>query len=171
MKLLKLTLSPKGNIVASCPKLARRLLAALKTKGLKSNLARDARDLGISNSTARTRPSKLVHNRFRKRKTKVSRMSKIAKVSRKARKLFSGSACASSTWGHQASGFSDTNVVQLERDALSCTAMKPAGRCKVMALLVAYGLLGIPRSRVIRETMTAWFWSPSVMRQRYPQKC
>ena len=52
---------------------------------------------------------------------------------------------------------SEHEVLQLERDALACTGIKPEGRCRTFALLVAYGPNGAPRARLIRETLREWF--------------
>lgn len=66
--------------------------------------------------------------------------------------MFSGSAYSAATWGHQASAVSDHQVLQLEKSALACTGIKPAGRCRAIALAVAFGVLGSPRARLVRET-------------------
>ncbi len=97
-----------------------------------------------------------MHNRFTKGKNRITSISKLARVSRQARKLFSGSAFASATWGHQASGISDSNLIALERDALACTGIIPQGRCRTVALAISYGILGTPKARIIRETIRAW---------------
>lgn len=74
-------------------------------------------------------------------------MSKLVLVSRKARKLFTVSASSAATRGHQASAASDVEMLQLERASLTCTGIKPSGRCRVIALAVAFGVLDIPRAR------------------------
>ena len=104
----------------------------------------------MTNTAARSRPSKLVHSRFLKAKHMISKISQLAQISRQARKLFSGSGYAASTWGHQASGLSDSHILNLERSALSCTGIKAPGRCRTFALIISYGLLGTPRARFIR---------------------
>jgi len=55
----------------------------------------------------------------------------------------------------------------LERDALACSGIPRAGRCKTFALAVAYGLLGSPVARIIRETVAAWF---AILPQCTPQQ-
>ena len=92
-----------------------------------------------------------------KAKNRFSRIASIAKHTRKARKLFTGSGFAAATWGHQGSSLSDSRMVELERHALASTGSKPAGRCRTIALVLAFGLQGTPRSRIVRETMKAWF--------------
>ena len=96
-------------------------------------------------------------SRQKSAKKRILKISKIAKLNRKARKLFTGSGFTTSTWGHQGSGISESRMKNLESDALACSGIKPAGRCRTMALAITYGILGTPRSRVVRETMRAWF--------------
>ena len=61
------------------------------------------------------------------------------------------------TWGHQAAAISDSKTVELEKDALACSGINPAGRCRTLALPTAYGVLGTPRARIYREILRAWF--------------
>ena len=61
------------------------------------------------------------------------------------------------TWGHQAAAISDSKIVEVEKDALACSGINPAGRCRTLALTTAYGILGTPGARIYRETLRAWF--------------
>ena len=70
--------------------------------------------------------------------------------------MFTGSAISVATWGHQACGIAEARIIQLERDALACSGIKPAGRCRLFGLLITYGVLGTPRARLIRDTIRAW---------------
>ena len=116
------------------------------------------RDLGVTYAAATKRPVKQLSARLSKtRKFRIKKISRLASVSRNARKLFTGSAYAAATWGHQATALSDSQVIALERDALNCAGIKTSGRCRTMGLLVAYGKLGTPRARIIRETIKSWF--------------
>ncbi len=112
--------------------------------------------MNLRPSATASRPSNLVHKRNIKAKHRIKKIAKIARISRKARKLFSGSAFSAATWGHQASGFSDSRISALESDALACTGINPSGRCRTIALAISYGILGAPRTRIIRETVQAW---------------
>ena len=154
---LNLRLSVKASIVTNNPKLTKLLISELKSNKLFFVKAKHARDLGITQSAGKSRPSNLVKTRFQKSSNRISKISKLAFTSRKARKLFTGSAFSVATWGHQGSAISNSKVVQLERHALACTGIKPAGRCRTLALLVAYGKLGTPRARLVRESIRAWF--------------
>ena len=84
-------------------------------------------------------------------------ISKIARISRSTRKPYTGSGLSVSTWGHQASAVSETEMRSLKGDSLACSGIKPAGRCRTWALAIAYGAQGIPRARIVRETMRAYF--------------
>jgi len=129
----------------------------LSKHGLSFIKAKHARDLGISITAGVTRPAQLSKQRLAKSANRIKKISKIAKISRRARRLFTGSAFTMATWGHQAAGLSSSQVIQLERDALSCSGITTAGRCRTTALLVAYGINGTPQARIVRETIRDWF--------------
>ena len=157
VRALKLSLSPKAAVCGSIPKLAQIFQHEMKHNYNMQFLINEcARDLGVTHTAAKTRPSKFVLSRFNK-KVRINKVKNIAKVSRKARKLFTGSCFAASTWGHQASSLSDTALLELERDALNCAGIQTAGRCRVTALMVCYGIQGSPKARIVRETIQAWF--------------
>lgn len=59
--------------------------------------------------------------------------------------------------------------MQLERQALACAGIDPHGRCRLFALLVCFGILGSPRARMIRETLTAWFHIISLLSESETQ--
>ena len=139
---LKLILSDKAVITASSKQLRVMILKALKELGLSFKSESAARDLGVSNTAGRLRPAQLTNSRFSKTKNRIFKISQIAKISRKAKTLFSGSAFPAATFGHQACGFSPSQMLSLERGALSCTGIKKEGRCRATALVVAFGPLG-----------------------------
>jgi len=157
VKKLRLSLSPKAVISANSKKLSNILHQELSNYQLTFVKSRAARDLGVDHTSAKRRPSSLLILRDNKSKVRRSHICKLAKISRKARRLFSGSAFAMSTWGHQASAIADTSILNLERDALGSTGIPAPGRCRALALVCAFGVLGTPRARIIRETMSAWF--------------
>ncbi len=154
---LKLTISPKSVFVASDDRTSTRFQIKCMVHKLKYKLSHDARDLGVTSKAGRGRPSNLLTNRLTKVRTRINKIKGIAKKSRSAKQLYSGSADAAATCGHQASGISSNGFLQLERDALSCTGISPKGRCRTIALVVTYGVQGTPKARVIRETLRSWF--------------
>ena len=154
---LKLTLSRKAVIVTSEVKLTNLLIKKLSAHGLFFLKASNARDLGVAQAGGKYRPSQALHQRLRQSRNRVRKNSKLAKVSRASRKLYSGSAFAMATWGHQAAGIAETQMLALERDAIASTGITAAGRCRTIGLVVAYGVLGTPRARIVRETMREWF--------------
>lgn len=102
----------------------------------------------------------LIKDRLAKSKTRILNNSELAKSSGKARKLFTGSAFSMPSWGHQAAALSEQQIKDLEQSALACSGLNPAGRCRTFGLVAAYGVLGTPRAKVIRETIRSWFEIP-----------
>jgi len=113
--------------------------------------------LGITHAAAANRPPKLFNSRFNKAKTRMLRISRLARVSKHSRKLFYGSGFSAQTWGHQACAFSPSQLLSLERSALACAGIKAEGRCRTVALATAYAVLGPHRARIVRQTLRAWF--------------
>ena len=169
---LKLKLSPKAKIVASKFSQALRVAQGLFKYGVTFRAVKNARDLGITyggaknnnvRSVARFPPKRNksgqteLDKRLLRVRSRTAKISKIAQVSRNARKLFSGSAFASGTWGHQASGLSVSQTLALERQAVAAAGFPAKGRCRTTSLVIAYGVQGTVKSRLIRETVVAWF--------------
>ena len=126
VKTIRLTLSPKAVITSSDPMLARAAQEELRKIGFIFNVSGSTADLGVPFASGKNRPSKLlcqsmVKSRFRKQK-----VAQLEKISRSARKLFSGSVYSSSTWGHGACGVSDTQIESLENDALAAAGITAA---------------------------------------------
>ena len=104
-------------------------------------------------AAGRLRPSKLTNSRFPKSEHRINRIANIARVTRAARKMFTGSAFAAATFGHQAGGVSNSQVVTLERAALACSGLSPKGRCRTIALCAVFGINGSTRAGPTRETL------------------
>ena len=155
-KRLRLPLSPKGTICASNLKIAKFMQQEFRKHGIIFKIARSHRDLGACFATGKSNPRKLLNARHKKVKTRICKISSIAKHNKRANKLFKGSAFPAAVWSHQASGFSPTSMVQLEREALRCCGI-PSGRCRFSALCVYYGPMGHPTARIIRELIISWF--------------
>ena len=152
----KLRLSNKGCIVTSNPKLSKLLQKELLSYGLTYRIEPHARDLGVTHAAGVRKPSQLLARRFKNVRNRILKIKQLSKIDRRARNLYAGSAFSASTWGHQASGFTEDQVVKLERQALACSGIRPEGRCRMAALLVTYGLNGAPHARIIRETCRSW---------------
>lgn len=87
----------------------------------------------------------------------MHKINKIAKQSRKARVLFSGSAFSANTWGHQPVALPLSVFSSLELNAGKATGILNAGRCRFAALVVAFGPRGHPIARISKELFTSWF--------------
>ena len=155
---LKLGLSDKGVICSSDNRLTDRLRNELwHNHDIKYKTAKHARDLGISYASGKTTPNHLQIIRLRSVKKKILKISALAATNRKARVLFSGSAYSSATYGHPACGMSKSSLDNLEVQAANCSGITRPGRCRTVALVLAYGKYGHPAAKVINETMKAWF--------------
>jgi hypothetical protein len=157
LKLL-LNLSDKGAVVSSSDKITKAIrLEILNTFGEKYHGAKSSRDLGISFTAGRTRPSGLFTKRLGANTSRIEKTVRISRICRSGRKLFSGSCFSANTWGHQACGFSISTLVSLERQAAKCTGVKPEGRCRFTCLVLGYGWKSHPKARIFRETFTTYF--------------
>ena len=107
----KPVLSPKGCVVSNTTKRAKLIANELQQNGLKYSAASDARDLGVTYAGGAFRPSSLIGKRISKFKKRIAKIKNIAKVSRLARKLYTGSAFSSATWGNEVAGLSPNQVM------------------------------------------------------------
>ena len=153
---LRLTLSKKGVICSSDNKLTLRIQKELANHSIQYNTSKNARDLGIAYTSAKKTPNQILVVRLKSVRKRILKISSIAKVDRKARILFSGSAYSAATYGHAACGITPSQLLQLEIQAANCTGITRAGRCRTLALVVAYGRYSTPSARMILETITAW---------------
>lgn len=153
-----LTLSTKGVIIAKLPYAARHLVQELKTLGITYNTTETTRDLGIDFSFSRKPKVRkcILKQRIQNSKGTLNRIYRIAKVSRRARVLFSGAGYSKSTWGQQASAITLQELAKIEAAAVNAAGFGK-GRCRCSALCIAYGLEGQPLTRAIKETFILWF--------------
>ena len=115
-----------------------------------------ARDLGISHTAGMRRPGKICINRKLKTKNRKLRINTIAKVNRRAKVLYTGSALPADIWGHQGCGLAPSHIIAIERDSLRCTGIG-TGYCRTIALRVFYGPYTTPYARITKELVIAWF--------------
>jgi len=136
---LNLSLSPKAVLSVSHSKLGVSLQKELKEQGIIFNVAgkKGARDLGITHTAGTSRPATITINRKQKIIQRKNRINQIAKINRRAKILYTGSAFPAETWGHQASGLSPSHVLAIERDAMRCTGIG-IGYCRTIALRVYF---------------------------------
>ena len=106
---------------------------------------------------ANSNPRKIFNHRLKNSKSRLMKIQSIAKISRRARILFSGSGLPAATFGHAACGLSRAQIESLEMQAANCSGITKPGRCRTLALVLAYGRYGTPLARIIHETTTAWF--------------
>ena len=153
----KLKLSTKGVVVANSAKRAKILSKELASYGIVMKPALPSRDLGITYAAGSRRPAVILDKRLHNVRKRILKIKNLAKISKNAKKLFSGSAYAAATWGHQAAGLVPSQLLRLERQALDATGISAHGRCRLIAVTTVYGLQGTPHARLIRETVNSWF--------------
>ena len=138
---LKLSLSPKANIVSNHIGLSKKLKneLALHDIHFKTPKTRQgARDLGISFCAGQYRPCALSSNRIKSTKNRNNKINGDAKNNRKAHVLFKGSSFSAMTFGHPACGIAPTNVRRLHTDALAASGIGK-GRCTFTLLVIFMG--------------------------------
>ena len=117
-----------------------------------------ARDLGINYTAGLNKVMRGVRSdRFNKNKGRRLKIIKIARIARAARKLFSGSGYAASTWGHQIQTILPEQLSEIERHAASAAGIDTGGRCRFIALCCAYNNRGHPVARIIRDVFVSYF--------------
>jgi hypothetical protein len=179
---LKLKLSGKAGVVCTSERLAKELARFFNSVGVVCSVYLAYRDLGVNFSAqAATRIAtkdlakvstlhkKVLKNRMHKSQSKLNRITQLASSFKAARKLFSGSGYSSHTWGHQTTGFTPTELVQLERHAANSSGIFPRGRCRFTSLCVAFGPRGHPAGRVIKELFSLWFQTITLIIHKDPE--
>ncbi len=81
----------------------------------------------------------------------------LAKISKQARKLYSGSLVSASTWGHPASNVANSPTEALEKRGALSTGIREAGRCRTSVLLVVFRPRGHAVARLLKDFFREWF--------------
>jgi len=155
---LKLTLSSKkgaGSVIASSARLAKEIKETLKKSGIKYEVELTARDLGILYTAGKSNPSTFSRTRILKTKPRNSKTVALAKISRRARILFTGSVFPAATWGHEAGGLDIKDIIRLETDAANATGVNK-GRCRFTTLSVCYGPTGTIKYKLLLQLLKSW---------------
>ncbi len=115
------------------------------------------RYLGVSVTGGNCRNDHVIRHRFNKTKDRRKRNAQIAKTHKGARRLFNASSFTATSWGNPASGLSHSHLLELERSGVRCSGIKPQGKCRFTACIVAYGQYHHPIARILRELFKTWF--------------
>ena len=91
----------------------------------------------------------------KKTKTRNSKTVSLAKISRRARILFTGSVFPAATWGHEAGGLGIKDITRLETDAANATGLNK-GRCRFTTLSVCYGPTGTIKYKLLLQPLKSW---------------
>ena len=157
MGTLGLKVSSKSVIVSSQPRLARAVALQLrKTQGVAVTVAETGRDLGIVNNPSKRRSTIIQDSRIAKASRKFRRIARLAKGVRSARKLSTTGAVPQAVWGLGAVGLAPSTVKRLRTELAISTGISAAGRCPVTAVAVAFGEEADPEVIAIAEQVTLW---------------
>jgi len=154
----KFRLSPKSGIVSNDKKLALRVQKELAEFGMHVQVCLSTRDVGVMFTAGTFRDTSNSKTRINKAKLRNARVSKIASVTRAARKLYVSGSFPQGTWGHQCVGVPPIQVLQLRRMAAASTGISSrAQRCLTSCVFICFGSRGDPWQRILKETMLLWF--------------
>ena len=141
---------------SSC-KLSRAIVKELASYGVVLQSLSSSRDLGVTFTGGKHRAPALLNKRILTSKSVNIKVSSLAKVTRRARKLFTSGVYPQATWGHECIGFSPTQSKALRRMCANSTGVASAGRCCTTTIFVSFGRRGGPLQRAMKETITEWF--------------
>ena len=154
---LKLTLSEKGQLVCSNLYVGAKVARSLSRLGIPITHVRQAKDLGQINAAGKPIHRLGARNRLTSTRQRVRGIIKLSRISPLARRLYSGSGFAASTWGQVTRLYSSSNLLQVERDAANATGIHVYGRNLFFTNVVAYGVYGHPIARIFRELIQSHF--------------
>lgn len=155
---LGLKLSTKGIIISKKSGAAKIIVNELRKKGIIYNARENTRDLGVDFSFYKKPHIRkhILKTRIKNSQGALNTIYRLAKISRRARVLFSGAEFSKATWGFQASGLSHAEWNKIEVAAANAAGFGK-GRCRYSALCISYGQNGHPFIRAIREPFVLWF--------------
>ena len=153
----KFTLSDKSAVVANDNKLALSVARELKDYDMVVQTPNSTRDVGVMFTAGVFRDTSLCKVRAGKATIRISRISKVVKVSRAARKLFTSGAYPQGTWGHQCVGMSPMQVRAIRRLASSSTGVATRSqRCLTSCIFICFGMRADPWQRILKELTMLW---------------
>lgn len=155
----KLKMSSQSSVVSNFPKLAKRVQNELSDHGITVSSSDASRDLGVLFNASLSRNRSIANQRKANATKRSTRVVKLAKQTRFARKLFVSGVYSQYTWGHQLIGMAPSEVLRLERMAANASGNLHAQRCLVSTLAFTYGKRAGPFMRIIHETSVCTFRS------------
>lgn len=152
----KCQISDKSKVLASSLKLASSITDRLAVAGVHFEVARTGRDLGVDTTFGRRRTVPIARGRRQKATFRVSRMAKLLKVTRKARKLYPAGAQAQALWGGQIGGIAPTTLRKLRTDAARATGILTRGLCTTTAIRLCFGAEQDPLIKARAQLLGNW---------------
>ena len=156
---LQCGVSSKSVIVASSPACGDALRnRILRETGLDLKSVSCGKDLGVASGAGRRRLG-VLNARLKKAQVRGARVKRLARVDKKARKLYSTGLQPVAAYGAVATGLTHSKVEQLRTLAVDACGL-PSGRCKTTALSLAFGEEGDPavamRTLILKDWIAFW---------------
>ena len=123
------TISPKSAATCNTCEGTAGLNRRSRAYGLPIEVKGMVRDLGVANTSGKRRSAKVLEGRFGKAFFRSGGVSRLAKVNRRAKKLFSTGVKPQASWGSTGMGMSPIQVRKLRAMAVRSTGVKGVGRC------------------------------------------
>merc|ERR1712194_852133 len=155
--------SPKTTIVASDPRAAKDIQAALCREGLHVSVANQVRDLGVSFSDHRKRRKGIGAKRLINACIRLSRIGGWSAKIAQARRLVKSSPLPLGLWGQEASGFTMSDIGLLRSKIASASGISSPQRCVATAIALAFD--DEPGVLIIQRLFKSfWVWSRAIPR-------
>ena len=153
---LHLRVSPKSVIVCSAYKLSKSIQAELLQYGIRAQVAKHARDLGVClNPGSRRSTAGVQAKRLNSARCRLGRTAGLVKVLRGARKLVTTGSFPQALWGHVSQGIAPTVVERFRTQVAAAIGICQSGRRKTTAIALAFGQESDPAVGVVREQVSS----------------
>ncbi len=163
-------LSTKSVLVSSSPELGRKIERSLQGLGVKIKFVAAARDLGIDNAGGKRRSVKIQQSRRAKASKRTTRIGRLLKLHRGARKLYTTGAYPQGTWGLVAIGVPPQTIRDLRAQAASVSGVRAQGKCTTTGIALGFGSRKDPaiilRIEQMKERLHLWRSASTSLRQR-----
>ena len=150
------TISPKSAATCNTCEGAAGLNKRFRAYGLPIEVKGMVRGLGVANTSGKRRSAKILEGRFGKAFFTSGRVSRLAKVNRKAKKLFSTGMKPQASWGSTRMGTSPIQVRRLRAMAVKSAGAKGVGKCATSTILFALGEQADPAFYHPLEVAQTW---------------
>ena len=138
-------------------KVAKAIQSELLQYGISVQVARAARDLGLSlNPGGRRSAAGIQAKKLKSASVRLDRTAGLVKVVRGARKLVTTGSFPQALWGHVSQGIAPTVLDRFRTQVAAATGICQPGKCRTTAIALAFGQGSGPAVKVVREQVGSW---------------